>query len=124
MDLRTTITKVLLGEEIVTEDSTVIGKMEVSHPKQSGKGMYSAADHGVSTEHEHEGKKYTVHTEIDGDGDHYHDIHDHSTGQKHMSVPHGRSIGMGQASPLHKKLIGDHLKVARKTLVGLRARNV
>jgi len=125
MDLKKTITKVLLGEEILAEENTtVVGKMKVTHPGQAGRGSYSATEHEVSTEHEHEGKKYTVHTQLDGDGDHYHDVHDHSTGQVHKNVPHEESLGHGEASPTHTKLIKDHLKVAKKTLIGLGAENM
>ena len=121
MDLRTTITKVLLGEQIVTEEkTTVVGKMKVLHPNKAGKGNAAAAVVSAVTEHEHEGKKYTVRTDVDNDGDYYHDVHDHSTGQTHHNLIHGRhSMGDTKASPVHKQLIKDHLKVTKKKLIDL-----
>jgi len=114
MDLRTTITKVLLGEEIVTEErTTVVGKPIARKLGKSGKGLYSAPEREISTEHEHKGNKYTVTTQIDGGGDHYHNIKDHSTGEEHNSVPYRYSVGDGKASPLHKKLIQHHIDAVK-----------
>jgi len=53
----------------------IVGKPKYSEPHQSGRGLYSAADYRVRTNHQLGSHVYTAVTEVDGDNDRYYFIY-------------------------------------------------
>jgi hypothetical protein len=103
--------------ESIAEATTVVGKATKTGADKKGQelGAVSASVEGVKTEHEHEGKKYTVHSGVDRDGDVHHSvIHDGKQVHNHLVTQDG-TYG-DKPSPLHKKLIDDHVTSAKKHL--------
>jgi hypothetical protein len=103
--------------EPIDEATTVVGKATKTGADKKGQelGAVSASVEGVKTEHEHEGKKYTVHSGVDRDGDVHHSvIHDGKQVHNHLVTQDG-TYG-DKPSPLHKKLIDDHVTSAKKHL--------
>jgi hypothetical protein len=109
--------------ESIDEATTVVGKPKElgADVKAQSLGVMSASVEGVKTHHEHEGKKYTVTSEVDGDGDVHHEVsqggkyvHGHMVTQDYFS---GRKQIVGtKPTPLHKKLIADHVRAAKSHL--------
>ena len=54
----------------------IVGKPRYSEPHQSGRGLYSAADYMVRTNHQLGSHVYTAVTEVDGDNDRYYFIYE------------------------------------------------
>jgi len=69
----------------------IVGKPRYSEPHQSGRGLYSAADYMVRTNHQLDSHEYTAVTEVDGDGDRYYFIY-----QKGKKEPVFYATDMGQ----------------------------
>jgi hypothetical protein len=108
-----------INEEVesIAEATTVVGKAIKTGADKKGQklGAMSAAVEGVKTEHEHKGEKYTVHSGVDRDGDVHHSvIHDGKQVHNHLVTQDG-TYG-DKPSPLHKKLIDDHVTSAKKHL--------
>jgi len=106
------------AEEVSLDEATsVVGKATKTGADKKGQklGAMSAAVEGVKTEHEHKGEKYTVHSEVDRDGDVHHSVM-HNGKQVHNHLVSQEGMHGDKPSPLHKKLIDDHVKAAKKHL--------
>lgn len=111
--------------EELLEKTTVVGAATPHGEDTKGRsaGVLSAGVAGVSTQHEHEGKKYTVTTEVDHGGDIHHDIsHEGKRIHGHMvTKEYGSSKKRygDKPSPLHTKLIADHVRAAKPHLTNM-----